>query len=130
MLVFLPLDRLSLEARADFLALTKEVFDACNTFDLHANGERLLAIWAYQSLDSNDRLRSLFKLHAGYLFTKFGESLIATQDPSQMVLDIMALMCIARLFTTGSATTYCSPILCLDYIIKAPPCHACWVVEN
>ncbi|KPA37688.1 hypothetical protein FLAG1_09491 [Fusarium langsethiae] len=40
--------------------------------------------------------------HAGYLFTKFGESLIATQDPSQMVLDIVALMCIARLFTTGA----------------------------
>jgi hypothetical protein len=120
--VFLVLKDLATEVLASFLPFVKELFNASNTLQLHDNAERVFAIWVYRQRDANDELTEKLEQHAYYLFAKFGQSLIDTKDPSQMALDLMAMICIARLHTTSESTgTYYGPILDLQQIINRGP---------
>jgi hypothetical protein len=105
-----------------FTTFTKTVFDLCNSLNLYENGERLFAIWTHIHSTQNGELRNLLRPHAHYFLAKFGESLMSTSNPSQVVVDIMAMACITSLFLTtwGTETYRSAPILDFDHMIKAP----------
>ncbi|KAI8398607.1 hypothetical protein FOFC_19822 [Fusarium oxysporum] len=119
---FVRLDLVPTSELTGFTTFTKTVFDLCNSLNLYENGERLFAIWTHIHSTQNDELRNRLRPHAHYFLAKFGENLMSTSNPSQMVLDIMAMACITSLFLTtwGTETYRSAPILDFDHMIKAP----------
>ncbi|KAF5704037.1 alphan-acetylglucosamine transferase [Fusarium mundagurra] len=125
---FLRLDLVPTSELTGFATFTTKVLDSCASINLYANGERLFAIWTYVRITQDDKLRKQLRPHAHYFLAKFGESLISTSNPSQLILDIVAMACMASLFLTpwGTETYRSAPILDFDHMIKAPQ-HGAYV---